>query len=137
LLREHKRYSRLRGRTLHLHDLNRSDKTIPMPWQRLDEPWVLRVIPQRLAQFFHGGVNAVFKINEGIGGPEFLLELVPCHHFAGSLEEQGENLEGPLLELDLLAISAEFPSSKINFELSDPDAPRSRDGYFHGRVTTG
>jgi hypothetical protein len=67
---------------------------------------VLRVIPQRLAKLFHGGVDAVFKVNEGIGGPELLLELFPRHYFAGPLEEHSENLEGPLLELDLLAISA-------------------------------
>jgi hypothetical protein len=108
-----------------------------MSWQSLYEPWVLRIIPQRLAKFFHGGVNAMFEINEGISGPEFLLEVFPGHYFARTLEEHGENLEGPLLELDLLATSAQFPPSKINFELSNPDAPRSTGRNLHGGVTIG
>jgi hypothetical protein len=112
LLRGYKLCFRLRSRTLLLHDfnrnndLNRSDETIPMAWQRYDEPWVLGIIPQRLAQFLHGSVNAVFKVNEGIGGPKLLPELFPCHHFTGPLEEHGEDLEGAFLKLDLLAISA-------------------------------
>jgi hypothetical protein len=99
-----------------------------MPWQRFDEAGVLGVIPQRLAQFIHGGVDAVFKVNEGIGGPEPLLDLFPRHHLAGPLEEHGENLEGSFLQLDLAAVMAQFTSSKVNFELPDPDAHSSRGG---------
>jgi len=127
-LRGDNAYFHLRALTICLHDVNRSDKTIPTPWQRLDEPWVLGVIPQRLTQFIHGGVNAVFKINEGIGGPELLLDLFPRHNFPGPLEEHGENLEGSFLQLDLVAIMAEFTPSKVNFELPDPYAHRSRGG---------
>ena len=60
-----------------------------MSWQRLDEPWILGVVPQRFPQFFHCSINAVFKIYEGIGGPEFLPDLFPRYHFAGSLDERG------------------------------------------------
>jgi hypothetical protein len=99
-----------------------------MAWQRLDEPWVLGVIPQRLAQFIHGGVNAVFKVNEGIGGPELLLDLFPRHHFAGPPEERGQNLEGSFLQLDLVALVAHLTRSKVNLEFPNPDARRSRGG---------
>jgi hypothetical protein len=76
---------------------DRSNKTIPIAWQCLDETRVLGVISQRAAQFIHGSVNAVFKVNEGIGGPELLPDLFPGHHFAGPLEERGQNLEGSFL----------------------------------------
>jgi hypothetical protein len=99
-----------------------------MPWQCLDEPWVLGVITQRLAQFIHGGVNAVFKVNEGIGGPELLLDLLPRHRLARPLEESGENLERSFLQLDLVPVVAQLTRSKVNFELPDPDAHSSRRG---------
>jgi hypothetical protein len=95
----------IRPRAVHLYairvnDLKRSDKAISIPWQRLDEAGVLDVVAQGLAQFIHGSVNAVFKVYERIGGPEFLLDLFARHDFARPLKERGENLEGPLLQLD-------------------------------------
>jgi hypothetical protein len=64
------------ARTIRLHTIRRSDihwrdKTISIPWQSLDEPGVLDVVAQGLAQFIHGRVNAVFEVNEGIGGQSF------------------------------------------------------------------
>jgi hypothetical protein len=49
LLRGDRAYLHLRARTIRLHDLNRSDKTISASWQRLDEPRILGVVPERLA----------------------------------------------------------------------------------------
>jgi hypothetical protein len=107
-----------------------------MPWQRLDEPWVLSVIAQRLAQFIYGGVDAVFKVNEGTGGPELLLDLFSRHYFAGPPEERGEKLKGSFLQFDFVALVAHFTGSKVNFELPDSDTCWSRGGYLHGGVTT-
>jgi hypothetical protein len=111
-------------RTIHLgairlHNLNRSDQTIAIAGQCFYKPRVLGVVPQCLAQFIHGSVNAVFKVNEGIGGPEFLLDLFPRHHFTVLLKERGENLEGSLLQLDLIAVAPQFTTSKVNLEVSD------------------
>jgi hypothetical protein len=117
---------------IHLHNLNRSDQTIPIPGQCFYKPRVLGVIPQCLAQFIHGSVNAVFKINEGIGGPEFLLDLFPRHHLAGLLEERGENLERSLLELDFVAVSPHFTASKVYFKLSDAEARNCCGWDLHG-----
>jgi hypothetical protein len=116
----------------YLHDLNRGDQTIPAPWQGLDEPWILGVIPECLAQFFHSSINAVFKIYEGIGGPELLLNLLPRHHFAGPLDERGKNLEGSFLELYLLAPVPHFTASEVNFEFFDPNAHGRSCWYLHG-----
>jgi hypothetical protein len=74
----------------------------------------------------------VFKVYEGIGGPEFLLDLFPRHHFAGPLEERGENLEGSFLQLDPVAVAAYFTASKVNFEPSDPETRGCRSWYLHG-----
>jgi hypothetical protein len=64
----------------------------------------------------------VFKVNEGIGGPEILADLVPRHHLPGPLEERGEDLKGALLKPDLVAVESHLTASKIDFELSDPEA---------------
>jgi hypothetical protein len=82
---------------MRLNYFDGSNKTIPIAWQCLDEPRVLGIISQCAAEFIHGGVNAVFKVNEGIGGPELLPDLFPGHHFAGPLEESCQNLEGSFL----------------------------------------
>ena len=116
----------------YLHDLNRGDQTIAAPWQGLDEPWILGVIPKCLAQFFHSRINAVFKIYEGVGGPELLLNLLPRHHFAGPLDERSKNLERPFLKLYLLASVPHLTASEINFEFSDPDAHGCSSWYLHG-----
>jgi hypothetical protein len=64
----------------------------------------------------------VLKVYEGISGPELLLHLLPRHHFARTLDERGQNLEGSFLELDLVAVAPQFTASKVNFEISDPEA---------------
>jgi hypothetical protein len=98
----------------------------------LDIRWILGVIPQRLAQFFHSSINAVFKINEGIGGPELLLDIFPRYHLAGPVEECDENLEGSFLKPYLGAVATHFPTSKVHLELSDPETRGCRGWYLHG-----
>jgi hypothetical protein len=78
----------------------------------------------------------VFKVNEGIGGPEILANLFPRHHFAWPLEERSENLEGSLLEPDFVAVASHFTASKIYFELSDTQARRCCGWYLHGGSTS-
>jgi hypothetical protein len=74
----------------------------------------------------------VLKVNEGIGGPEFLLDLFPRHYIAGPLKERRENLERSLLELDLVDVASYFTASKVYFELSDAEARRCRRWFLHG-----
>jgi hypothetical protein len=99
--------------------------------QRCNESRILGVVPQRLPQFLHSSVNAVFKVHEGIGWPDFLPDLFPRQHFAGSLDERRQYLEGPLLELYFVTVEPHFTASKINFELSDPESRRSCGWYLH------
>jgi hypothetical protein len=75
---------------------------------------------------------AVLKVNKGIAGPEFLLDLFPRHDFAGPLKERGENLERSLLEFDFVAVASYFTPSKVYFELSDAEARRCRGWFLHG-----
>jgi hypothetical protein len=46
----------------------------------------------------------VFEINEGVGGPEPLAQLVPGHELARPLEENPQNLERLLGERAVTAV---------------------------------
>jgi hypothetical protein len=105
-----------------------------VPGQCLDVSRVLDVIAQRLAQLIHSGVNAVFEVNESIGGPESLPDLFPGDHFAGALKERCENLERPFLKLDLDVVMPQFTATKVSFEVPDPEARGCRGWYLHGGV---
>src|SRR5271166_2677266 len=127
-------HRRARTCTVLLDDLNRSDKTIPNPRQCLDEPRVLSVVPEGLAQFVHSGINAVFEVHEGIAGPELLPDCVPRHYLAGPLQEFAKNLARVSLELDLGAVVPHLTTSKVHLELSDPEARRRIGWHLHGEL---
>jgi hypothetical protein len=74
----------------------------------------------------------VFKVDEGIGRPEILPDFFPCHHLARALKECRENLEGTLLKFDFFPVASHFTASKVNFEVSDPEATRGGGWYLHG-----
>ncbi|HEY2468484.1 MAG TPA: hypothetical protein VGI45_11705 [Terracidiphilus sp.] len=103
-----------------------------MSRQRRDESWILGVVSQRLPQFLYSGIDTVLKVYEGIGWPKLLPDLFPRYHVAGPLDERGQNLEGSLLKLYLLTVAPHLTTSKVNFELSDPEARGCCGWYLHG-----
>jgi hypothetical protein len=105
-----------------LEYMNRSDQSIAMPWQSFDISRVLDVVCKGLAQFIDSGINTVFEVNEGVGGPEILPDLFSSDHFAGALQERRKNLEWPLLKLDLFPVAPQLTAAKISFEISDAEA---------------
>src|ERR1700739_2059245 len=125
-------HPRFGARTAFLDDLDRCDQTIPAPGQGFDKPRIFSIIAERFAQLLHSGINAVFKIDKGIVGPEFSLNLFPGYHFPGTFKESGKNLERPLLEPDLVAIAPQFSAAKVNFELSDAEARIRCCWLWHG-----
>ena len=53
--------------------------------------------------------------------PQPLLQFLPSHHFAGALQQDGENLKGLAREFQLHPALAQFSRPKVNFEGSEPD----------------
>ena len=61
-----------------------------------DDAWIFYVdadgrltknlISESFAHLVDGGVQAVVEVDEGIGGPEFLLQLFACDEIAGALQ---------------------------------------------------
>ena len=99
--------------------LQRTDEPVASPWQRLDEPWTLGIVSKRGSQPFHGGVEAVFEIDEGATGPEPLPELVTRDQVAPALEHHQEDLEGLLLQSDPPRTVLQFPRAHVQLEGSE------------------
>jgi hypothetical protein len=72
-----------------------------------------------LAEFVDGGVQAVVEIDERVGGPEAVTELLPRDHFARPFEKNLKNVKRAVLELDPHPVLAEFRSCKIGLVRSE------------------
>jgi hypothetical protein len=55
---------------------------------------IIRCVPKGFADAVHGGIQAVLEVSEGVGGPEFLLQLFAGDQFSGAKEQGLEDLEG-------------------------------------------
>src|SRR2546423_752956 len=75
----------------------RSQEAVSAPGQSLNEARVIGVVAQRFAQLVDRPVETALEIHEGVGGPEFLLDLFPGHHLAGPVQQNGQNLKRLLL----------------------------------------
>ena len=62
----------------------------------------------------------MIDIDEGVR-PQPLLQFLPGHHFAGALQQDGQNLKGLAGEFQLHSALAQFSRGKVNFEGSEPD----------------
>ncbi len=78
------------------------------------------------------------EIDEGVGGPEFLAQIIASDHVASALQEQGEHLERLILQAELGAVLAQLAGGEV--ELEDAKAGDSAGaiawGSGHGRWTT-
>jgi hypothetical protein len=55
----------------------------------------------------------VVEVYEGIVGPEFVAEILPCHQFAGTSQQEYQNLEGLFLQTDFRPVFAQLSGSNI------------------------
>ena len=80
-------------------------------------------VSEGLADFVDGGVEAVVEVDEGVGGPELLLQLFAGDDFSGALEQQGEDLERLALQAELDSALAQFACAEVEFEDSEAGYP--------------
>jgi len=76
------------------------------------------------------------EVHKRVGRPDLLPQLFPRHHVAGTLQQNRQNLEGPLLELDLSSVLMELAGAEICPEVGKLDHLRLRSGPNHGRAPT-
>src|SRR5271155_3340589 len=70
-----------------------AEEAVAPPRNGLDEARVVRIISQRIAQPFDGGVKAVVEIAEVAAWPKFAAKFLPGNHLAGMLEQHAQDLE--------------------------------------------
>ena len=98
-----------------------SDETVAAFGKSFDEAGVVGFVGEGVAEFVDGGVQAVFEINEGIFGPEALLELLAGYDEAGMFQKDGEDLEGAILEFEADAGFAEFAGEQVGLVGAEAD----------------
>src|SRR2546428_766632 len=100
--------------------------------QRFDEPRILGRVAQGFAQLSHGAVQSDIEIDERVGRPELLLQLLARHHSSGALEQQPQNLKGLVRKPDLQAMPAQLARLRVELEDPEPEDSRRRARGFHG-----
>ena len=80
-------------------------------------------VSQRLSNLLDGFVKALIELDEGIRGPERLLQLFARDHFTRSVEQQGQNLKRLILEHHLPAPLVQLRCRKIDFEQAEANFP--------------
>src|SRR6267378_4322373 len=96
-----------RSRGKRFHAIYRRDKAVSAAGESLDEARIGRGIAERLANLVYGGIQAVIEIDERIGGPDFLPQVVACNHASGIFQQNAEDLKGLLLQTQASAVFAE------------------------------
>ena len=72
---------------VHSTQADRSKKSITTPSDSFDESRIIGGVTQGIAQAANGGVEAVVKIDEGVGRPEAVPQFFPGDDFAGFFEK--------------------------------------------------
>jgi hypothetical protein len=67
----------------------------------------------------------MIEVDEGVGGPEPALQLVPGHYLAGTFQQHGKNLERLFLQSDPGPVTFQLSSLEIYFEDAKLDYPRA------------
>src|SRR5262245_48101306 len=91
----------------------RVDPPVSAPWNRLEEPRVLRVVPECPTQALDRGIQAVLEIDEGPVGPQLAHEFFAPHDFAGTFEQHSENLQRLPIERHARVPPSQFPPAEV------------------------
>jgi hypothetical protein len=103
----------LRGALLTLDWRN---EPVSTTMKRFNKPWIVRLVPERLAQLLDRAIQAVIEVNECVGRPKSLAQFFPGYDLPGTLQQDHEYLKGLFLQLDPQPALAQFPFLEVNFE---------------------
>jgi hypothetical protein len=70
---------------------------------------------------FNSIVDTVVEIDEGVGGPYPLLQLLTGYQLSGLFQEDLKDSEGLFLQADFCPITTQFSRVLVQFELSEPN----------------
>ena len=112
---------------------DRGHETVAPAGQRLHEPRTVGGIVQGIPQPLDRAVEADVEVHERVAGPEGLADLLARHDLARPLEEEGEDLEGLLLQPDLRPVLVELTRGRVELEASESVRRAGLSG-FHERA---
>ena len=113
--------------------MHRRDEPVSAARKCLDESRSVGGVAQYLSQARDGVVEAVVKVNKGIGWPDLGVQLFAGHQIATASEQNLEYLQGLTLQTELNAVLLEFTSAYIqlkNVETQHTGGP-SRGGHTY------
>src|SRR5579885_2025295 len=93
------RYLSILGRWCLPVILSLRDEAIPLASDRLNELRLLRIVPQRLANFVDCCIDPMLSVYEDIFSPEPVHDLLPGGHAAVLLDQQDEQFHGDAFQL--------------------------------------
>ena len=50
-------------------------------------------VAEAISDLHYRGIQAVFEVNESVGGPELALQLIASHNFARTFQQQCQHLK--------------------------------------------
>lgn len=97
------------------------DEAVAPLGKSFDKAGVVGFVGEGVAEFVDGSVQAVLEIDEGVFGPETLLELLTGDNEAGMFQKDGEDLERAILEFEADAGFAEFAGEQVGLIGAEAD----------------
>src|SRR6267378_676013 len=116
-------------RNRRFHAIHRRDESVSATSKSLDETRIGRGIAQRLANLVYSSIQAVIEIDERIGRPDLLPQVITRNHTPGIFQQHAENLKRLLLQTHSSAILAELSSGEVHLKDAKPQKP----GFAAGR----
>ena len=113
--------------------IHRGDETIAAARHRLDIARRIGGVAQRVAQPLHDCVQAVLEVDEGVGGPEPLPQLVAGHQLAGPLDQGQQHVQRLRGETVTAQMVVQLARDWVEQELADTDRRVRRPvAFVHG-----
>ena len=112
-------------------DIHWRDEAIPLAGDGLDEPGIVGRVPEDLAEPVDRRVHAVVEIDEGVGRPQSAAQILARHQFAGTFEEDHQNVERAPAQPDAQAVLAHLAAALVHFEHAEAVPTRNAVGRGH------
>ena len=115
------------------------DETVSQPGQSLDPMRRLRRIAQNSADPFYRVVQAVIKIDESVGGPEFGVELLAGNYIARPFDQHSQDLKRLARKPKPNTILPQLPGSEVQLERTKAvdGGTLCRFRHYFGELITG
>src|SRR5262249_21484021 len=100
-----------------LRTLHRTDVPVAPASQRVDVTWLLPRIAQHFANPCDGVMQAVVKIDEGVGRPDSVLQFLARYNVAGAFQQDLQHPQGLAAQAQPYTLPAQLSRRDIQLEI--------------------